>query len=307
MAVELPSQVDPKVCLVVLSASAYTKHGQNLTQRRVERGASGDMNRAATHDHAATHDQGSSGGRTSAGDVPRKARRSGRSPGRSQDDYGSFRITVTEEQAASDLAVLRLVAARFDQPDGFARAQRAFEKLAQTYQVPLERAVAKVLRRQRASILDVVQDTWERVWTRPESYLGTIAQREKPVANWIFRIAHNLSIDRLRRTRSEVLVDNTSDDLSDPINATALSSWRDHEADVAIADSANAVLSTIPAHRREVLILVHHHDYSSSEAAALLDRSNAFVRSTIHVARREARAKLAAAGISSLSELVASD
>ncbi|MGQ3026745.1 MAG: RNA polymerase sigma factor [Ferrovibrionaceae bacterium] len=261
------------------------------------------MKRAATQDHAATHGHGSGGGRTSAGNAPGKSRRSGRSA----DDYALFRVAVTEEQAASDLAVLRLVADRFDQPDGFERAQRAFDSLTRTYQVPLERAVARVLRRQRASIQDVVQDTWERVWTRPGSYLGNIAEREKPVANWIFLIARNLSIDRLRRTRQEVLVDGTSDALSEPINASALDSWRDREVDTAIADSADAVLSAIPPHRREVLTLVHYHDLSSSEAAALLDRSNAFVRSTIHVARREARARLAAAGISSLSELVASD
>ncbi len=224
-----------------------------------------------------------------------------------------WRITQTAEQAKADLEAVRLIAAK-DQPNSLAAAQKALVDLARAYSGHLEQFVGKILqRRQQMYVQDIVQETWERVWTRPGSYLDKLDQRAKPVVSWIFRIAKNLSIDRLRRSKPELLVidhvDHSDEVYSESpaIREGALALWRDHERDVAIADSADAVLASLPPQRRQVLVLIHFHELSSMEAAALLDRTESSIRSTVHVTRRHARQVLAEMGIVSLRDLVESD
>jgi RNA polymerase sigma-70 factor, ECF subfamily len=108
---------------------------------------------------------------------------------------------------------------------------------------------------------DLVQETMIAVWTKASMF----SSDRGSVSTWIFTIARNLRIDRLRREKSQLYTDLENFDAPDLRTGAEESLGRSQEDNhVAIA------LAQIPEDQRQLLILSYVEDVSQSEIALRL-------------------------------------
>lgn len=124
---------------------------------------------------------------------------------------------------------------------------------------------------------DLVQETMIAVWSKAALY---VAERGS-VSTWIFTIARNLRIDRLRRERANQFTDLDDYDApsDDPGQDEAL---RRVQEDSAVAQA----LAKIPPEQRELLMLSYVEDLPQSEIAARLQIPLGTVKSRMRLAYR---------------------
>jgi RNA polymerase sigma-70 factor (ECF subfamily) len=129
---------------------------------------------------------------------------------------------------------------------------------------------------------DVTQETFLRLWQHAARY----EPRGGKPSTWLYRIAHNLCVDRLRRRR-------------------------DHEGGAAIEHAAGGerpsgafaqrelaaqvehALGRLPERQRAAVLLVHHEGLTMAEAAEVLDCGASAVESLLARGRRALRELLA--------------
>jgi RNA polymerase sigma-70 factor (ECF subfamily) len=124
---------------------------------------------------------------------------------------------------------------------------------------------------------DLVQETMIAVWSKAALYVG----ERGSVSTWIFTIARNLRIDRLRRERSSQFTD------LDDYDAPSLEASQDDALGRLQEDGAVArALAQIPAEQRELLILSYVDDLPQSEIATRLKIPLGTVKSRMRLAYR---------------------
>jgi RNA polymerase sigma-70 factor (ECF subfamily) len=172
-----------------------------------------------------------------------------------------------------DLALLRRVGA------GDAAAYRA---LCDRYLARIVGFASRLLGGAAADAEDVAQETFLRLWTQASRFE---AGKAKP-STWLYRIAHNACVDRLRKQR--------------PADARALerqSSGGDRpNAELArkeTAERVNAALQALPERQRSAITLVHYEGLGNLEAAEVLGVSVEALESLLSRGRRALRAALA--------------
>jgi RNA polymerase sigma-70 factor, ECF subfamily len=127
---------------------------------------------------------------------------------------------------------------------------------------------------------DLVQETMITVWNKA----GLYASDRGGVSTWIFTIARNLRIDRLRREKSNMYTDlDDYDTESDDVAQDDAMSRNQEDAQVARA------LAQIPAEQRELLILSYVEDMPQSEIAARLQIPLGTVKSRMRLAYNRMR------------------
>ena len=133
-----------------------------------------------------------------------------------------------------------------------------------------------------------------------EVFLRVIRARErwKPTARlstWLYRIAFNLAVNRSQRRSPELSIDaevagegaqHELDDPSAPQPSEAL-----ERGDV--VDAVQAALAALPEKQRMALVLARFEDQSLAEIAEVLDSTEKAVKSLVHRARENLRARLA--------------
>lgn len=134
----------------------------------------------------------------------------------------------------------------------------------------------------RAEAEEVSQETFLRLW----EHAGRYVPSAKP-STWIYRIAHNLCVDRLRRRR-----ETTSNVLPDELPASERPSGLFLERQV--ADAVQRALSELPARQRAAMGLVHYQGLSNAEAAEVLGVGVRALESLLARARRQLKDSLAA-------------
>ncbi|MCR9072989.1 MAG: RNA polymerase sigma factor [Alphaproteobacteria bacterium] len=133
----------------------------------------------------------------------------------------------------------------------------------------------------RATAEDVVQDTYLSLWRKA----GDWAPQAR-VSTWLYRVARNAALDRLRRVRPTV--DPEDAGLIDPGPAP------DRRLDdAATADGVRAALNALPERQRAAIVLVHYEGLSGAEASAALDISVEALESLLARGRRALRQALA--------------
>ena len=132
-----------------------------------------------------------------------------------------------------------------------------------------------------------------------EVFLRVIRARErwKPTARlstWLYRIAFNLAVNRSQRRSPEVSIDaevggeeerRELDDPSAPQPSEAL-----ERGDV--VDAVQEALAALPEKQRMALVLARFEDQSLAEIAEVLDSTEKAVKSLVHRARENLRARL---------------
>ena len=129
---------------------------------------------------------------------------------------------------------------------------------------------------------DVTQETMLRMWKIAPDWQADQAA----LGTWLYRVANNLCIDRLRRRRrrSDAEVPDLPDDSPGVLH-------RLEAGDRATA--LQAALADLPDRQRIAVVLRHFEDRSNPEIAAVLETSVEAVESLLARARRDLAARLA--------------
>lgn len=130
---------------------------------------------------------------------------------------------------------------------------------------------------------DLVQDTLLLVWRKASQYSSTRGS----VSAWIFTIARNLRIDRLRKHASYQFVDiEDYDEVSDEIGSD----------DLLIADQekalVHAALRDLPDDQMDIIRMSYIEDLPQSEIANRLEIPIGTVKSRMRLAYNKLRQKL---------------
>jgi len=108
----------------------------------------------------------------------------------------------------------------------------------------------RVLRNEEDA-LDVVQDTYVRLWRNIEKI------DEEKASSWLFRVCHNLMMDRFRRQRKSVDIEELEEILPSPQGVQGFT----------IED----LVEKLPPKYREALLLRFNYSYSYKEIAEIMD------------------------------------
>ncbi len=130
---------------------------------------------------------------------------------------------------------------------------------------------------------EVAQETFLRLWTEAPRWRPGGAK----LSTWLFRVAHNLAIDRIRRRRPTTPLDGGIDPVDprpDPAQAYA---------EDETARRVAAALADLPERQRTAIVLCHHQGLSNADAAAVLGVGVEAVESLLARGRRTLRRRLA--------------
>lgn len=185
---------------------------------------------------------------------------------------GNRNLDHTQSVAMADL--LQRVANAAD--------QAAFRELYQNYG---PRVKAYMMRQgaDAGTAEDLAQETLLTVWRRASLY----APEKGSVATWIFTIARNLRIDRLRRSVPWQALPEEHAELAadEPTPDEAVASRQ-------VDDAVRAALDTLPPEQREVVVLAYIEGLSHSEIAQRLKTPIGTVKSRMRIAYQKVRAAL---------------
>jgi RNA polymerase sigma-70 factor, ECF subfamily len=132
----------------------------------------------------------------------------------------------------------------------------------------------------RAEAEEVCQESFLRLWKQADTFVA----RAKP-STWLYRVAHNLAIDRLRRRR-ETSHPSSIEDV--PTSERPSSIVYDKQVALAV----EAALAELPERQRAAISLVHYQGMSDQEAAEVLGVKVRALESLLARGRRELRERL---------------
>jgi len=181
---------------------------------------------------------------------------------------------------------------------------RAFERLYARHHAALYRFVRRVLGRAAATQADdVFQDAWLRVVHSRERW----SPQGATFRTWLFTLAHNRAIDRLRQSGREVSLDSTTDGEREPwqpaANAEAWQAWPAAAAPSTAEDQAFwraagqrllDCLETLPAMQRSAFLLHHEDGLALDELARTLEVGFETAKSRLRYAMAKLRACMGA-------------
>jgi RNA polymerase sigma-70 factor (ECF subfamily) len=173
-----------------------------------------------------------------------------------------------------------------------------FEELVRRYQRPIVAYVYRMVG-DYDTALDLAQEVFIKVYNSLGRY-----RPEFKFSTWIYRIAHNASIDHLRRAGSsrteemEVAGEGGST-FEKPIASKSLTPEQETERGERRAEIEEVVRQLAPAYR-ELIVLRHSHDLSYDEIAEVTGLPLGTVKNRIFRAREAMRELLVARGITGM-------
>ena len=149
---------------------------------------------------------------------------------------------------------------------------------------------------------ELTQEVFVRLWRSAASFEPARGR----VNSWLLRIAHNLTLNELRRRQSRPLVAPNSDwttvgaelaDTSEDSDPAAATDQRER------AEEVRRALNQLPAPQRRAIELAFFGGLSQVEVAAALGEPLGTVKSRIRVGMRRLRELLVAAGVAGVDEM----
>jgi RNA polymerase sigma-70 factor, ECF subfamily len=170
------------------------------------------------------------------------------------------------------------------------REPDAFETLFETYSDKAYRLAVSLLEDETEADC-VVQDTFLRLLERLDQFEG-----RAQLSTWLYRVAYNLSIDRLRQRRPTVTMADEADDDMIP-SPEVLVDWEHLPEDLLteseLAVELNTAIAALPEKFRVVFILREIEGLSTAETAVITQLSLSAVKVRLHRARLFLRERLA--------------
>ena len=139
--------------------------------------------------------------------------------------------------------------------------------------------------RDREAAEEVTQDVFMNVWRRSSSYQANRGS----VAAWLFGIAHNRTVDELRRRRRQGI---TTEIEEIDLERYLVSSFIDPQENAAINEDRHLVrkaLGELRPEQRDVIILAYFKGYSHSEIAEHLSQPLGTVKTRMRLAMKKLR------------------
>jgi RNA polymerase sigma-70 factor (ECF subfamily) len=155
----------------------------------------------------------------------------------------------------------------------------AYRVLAERYLPGIVRYATRMLGGQ-AEGEEIAQETFLRLWRDASRYEARGAR----ASTWLYRIAHNLCIDRLRARKPE----GSSEELVAGERTSTPHAQRE------LAEQVTRALDALPERQRAAIALVHYEEKSHEEAAQVLGCGVQAVESLLARARKALRERLAA-------------
>jgi RNA polymerase sigma-70 factor, ECF subfamily len=168
--------------------------------------------------------------------------------------------------------------------------RRAFAELVDLYKDKIYHLGYRMLN-QRQESEDVVQETFLRVYTNLERY-----DENQKFSTWIYRIATNLCIDRLRKRKPSFSLDaELSDGEGTDWHAMLASDEASPEAEIILSETQQNIrdaIETLPNKYKSVVVLRYLHDMSLQEISDILEMPVTTVKTRVHRGREFLRKKL---------------
>jgi len=149
--------------------------------------------------------------------------------------------------------------------------------LFERHQVPLFNYFLRLTGGSRVLSEDLVQDVFIRILKYRTTYHG-----EDRFSVWIYKIARNVHIDHLRRTRETLPLDERLADPSSGETGPAARVERGQEAAL-----LNKALSALSPRKQEILVLSRYQNLKYREIAELLDCPVGTIKGLVHRAVAE--------------------
>lgn len=192
--------------------------------------------------------------------------------------------TRTEPQATAPAAPDGAAGAMTDTAllAAFAGGDQVAARALTLRHAPRVLALGRRMLRDPGEAEDVTQETMLRLWRMAPDW----REEGASLATWLYRVASNLCIDRLRRRR-EIATDAV------PEVVDAAAPVADRLQDGARSRALGAALARLPERQRIAVVLRHLEDRGNPEIAMVLDTSVEAVESLLARARRALAADLA--------------
>lgn len=176
--------------------------------------------------------------------------------------------------------------------------RRAFAELVELYKDKIFHLAYRMLgNRQEAE--DVVQETFLRLYTNLHRYDET-----QKFSTWIFRIATNLCIDRLRKRRITYSLDaEVGENNGNDFYEMMASNDDTTEKQVIVSETKRHIRRTIdqmPEKYKSIIILRYLQDLSLQEISEILSMPITTIKTRLHRGREYLRKRLEIAGIHSI-------
>lgn len=168
-------------------------------------------------------------------------------------------------------------------------SQSAFEQIVRRYQRPVLSLIARMTG-DRALAEDLAQETFVKAFRHLKRF-----DRSRRFSSWLFRIAHNTTLDTLRKVRPEVLaLDGLRD--GDPQRELAAAPLPDLVEQAALGAALNQALQSLRPEYRAAIALRYDQDLSFDEIGHILGVPEVTARTYVHRARKELARSLTLAG-----------
>lgn len=158
---------------------------------------------------------------------------------------------------------------------------RAYRELVERHVRGIHAFVYRMLG-SRAEAEEVCQESFLRLWKQADTFVA----RAKP-STWLYRVAHNLAIDRLRRRR----------EASHPLGIEEVAGTDRpsvHVYEKQVAEAVESALAGLPERQRAAISLVHYQGLSDAEAAEVLGIKVRALESLLARGRKQLRQRLEA-------------
>lgn len=138
----------------------------------------------------------------------------------------------------------------------------AFQIVLERHMLPVFHFAYSILR-DVTTAEDITQETCVKLWNQAGNWTS-----DGKLRSWLFRIAHNLCIDEIRRRKPHADIDSFADSIVDG-NESAHDCIMQAETSQIVKDA----LFQLPVRQRTALMLVHYSDCSNREAAEAMEIS----------------------------------
>lgn len=168
--------------------------------------------------------------------------------------------------------------------------ESGFEELVRRYQRPIAAYVYRMVG-DYDSALDLTQEVFIRVYGSLSRY-----RAEFKFSTWIYKIAHNASIDYLRRGATRETTTGAADDDRSAVESRRLTPEQESERNERCSEIEMVVRMLPPAYR-ELIVLRHSNDLSYDEISEVTGLPLGTVKNRLFRAREAMRDLLVQRGI----------
>lgn len=169
-----------------------------------------------------------------------------------------------------------------------AGSQAAYRELVRRYQGPVLNLVARIALG-RAEAEDLTQEIFVKAFAALDRYDPT-----RRFSSWLFKIAHNHTLDRLRQSRPPTVSMDTGTDPIEPRATNASPSALVEQARLAAA--LESALDGLRVEYREAIVLRYQAELSLEEIGDIMAIPEGTVKTYLHRGRKALATEMAARG-----------